>query len=120
MLEMKPRTLIGVVKESETKRQAHALIASNTELETVMTFLRERGLNKIDSINFLVRHMSMPLRDAKESVDNSDTWSNVTFRDNAFHQNLVEAAKRAGFVFVLASSSDDTEGGDISIRSSTD
>jgi hypothetical protein len=100
MEKMKPRPLVGVVKESETKRQALALLAVETPLEIVLTHMRTRGLSKVDSINLLIRHTKIPLQEAKEAVHASETWSDKFDPDETSHIKLEEAAKLAGFIVV--------------------
>ena len=107
MERLKARDLSGVVKESETKRQAITLLNVDTSVEVVLRFLRERGFNKIDSINFLTLHGGLPLVEAKKAIDLSETWSDRFLADAQFHDQLEEAAKLAGFVVVPSSNRND-------------
>jgi hypothetical protein len=107
MAQLKPRNLRGIVKESETKRQAIALLSVDTPIEVVLEFLRERGFNKIDSINFLTLYAGLQLSEAKEVIHLSETWSDRLVVDEQLHDRLEEAAKLAGFVVVPSSKRND-------------
>lgn len=69
---------------------AGKLLVTCADHELVLSFLREKGFNKIDSIKALVSAGGMPLGEAKLIVHNSKTWNDVYDRDEAFHRQLGE------------------------------
>jgi ribosomal protein L7/L12 len=69
---------------------AGELLVSGADHELVLSFLREKGFNKIDSIKALVSAGGMALQEAKLIVHNSKTWNDVYDRDERFHKNIGE------------------------------
>lgn len=67
------------------------------DVEALVGFLREAGCNKIDCIVVLREVRKLSLAEAKEIVHFSPTWSDARASDEKFHDDLIEAATKAGF-----------------------
>lgn len=67
---------------------AGKLLVCGADHELVLSFLREKGFGKIDSIKALAVVGGMQLREAKLMVHNSKTWNDVYDRDERFHEKL--------------------------------
>lgn len=80
--------------QEATAGDAARLLASGTDPEIVLSLLREKGFDKIESIKALVGAGGMPLREAKVVVHNSEAWRDVHDRDERFQEELRQAAEK--------------------------
>jgi hypothetical protein len=69
------------------------LAAACATQELVLTFLRERGLDKIDSIKAVRVIYEIPFSKAKELVDLSETWSDRYEHDMEFRRMAIRALR---------------------------
>jgi ribosomal protein L7/L12 len=79
------------VIDSEVFEDARRLLSAGADQELVLVFLRERGLDKIDSINSARRLLGKTTAEAKTLVDRSQAWSDRYESD----VQLREAAREA-------------------------
>jgi len=70
---------------------ARRLVGGGADIEVILLFFREKGFDKIDSINAIRALHGKSMAEAKEIVDRSGTWSDRFDRDVHFR----EAAWRA-------------------------
>lgn len=87
---------------AQVLEDARKLISGGADTEVVLVFLRENGLDKIDSINSIRALFAKSMPEAKTLVDNSRAWSDHFYSD----QDLHDKARRA--VSELAASEDKT------------
>ena len=59
--------------------------------EDLMSYLRDEGCNKIDTIVILLDVLGVSLGDAKRLVHLSSTWRDVREQDDALHEKIVDA-----------------------------
>jgi len=71
---------------------------SGADLEDILTYLRNEGCSKIDSIVVLHEVLGISLGDAKGLVHCSSTWRDVREQDDAFHDQLIEALVETGWI----------------------
>jgi ribosomal protein L7/L12 len=62
--------------------------------EEVLTFLRQRGATKVESIRLLSELSGLTADEAKLAVHWSDTWRDVRAADDELHATIEEAAKQ--------------------------
>ncbi len=82
--------LFSTVEKAAIAAQARKMIASDSHHESAVSFLREHGFDKLDSIKALVQ-ARIPLAASKRTVHLSPTWQDVLSRDEALH-DVVEHA----------------------------
>lgn len=70
------------------------LDACPADLAEAIFFLRREGFSKVESIGVLAKHRGLPLSEAKVLVHTSEAWSDVSDRDEEFHDHLVKAATK--------------------------
>lgn len=79
---------------------ARKLMVAGADVELILLFLRDRGFDKIDSINTVRALMGKSMPEAKELIDRSEAWSDHFYSD----QDLHDKARRA--LLELAASGD--------------
>lgn len=60
--------------------------------EEVLVTLRGEGGSKVDAIRATVEVLDLPLADAKVLVHDSEAWADRRTADEAFHDDLLDAA----------------------------
>jgi hypothetical protein len=55
-----------------------------------LSFLRDAGYSKVQSMRILVEELGVDLRQAKELVHKSLAWNDVSHRDEKFHETLIK------------------------------
>jgi ribosomal protein L7/L12 len=83
-------------EQTAAASDAERLINSGVDHVIVLGFLRERGLNKPDSIKALISATGMSLGDAKNIVHHSRAWQDSFARDEEFHASLLKAVQALG------------------------
>ena len=78
--------------------ESKKLKENGADLEKILTFLRNAGCSKIDSIVVLREALGTSLGDAKQLVHCSTTWRDARERDDAFHDRLIDALDEAGWI----------------------
>lgn len=84
----------------EVISDARRLVAAGADRETILIFLRDRGLNKIDSIKTIREFYGLSMPEAKDLIDCSAAWSDRFDYDMEFRQTAIRAFRD------LASSND--------------
>jgi Barstar (barnase inhibitor) len=87
----------GGVDGIENFGDAKQLVQGGADLELVLSFLRERGVGRIDSIYAMASLMEKPVVKAKDFVDRSQTWSDRYETDMRFRNAAREALRDLGF-----------------------
>jgi len=87
------------MKTTETLKQevidnARRLAAAGARLEMILMFLREKGFDKIDSINTIRALCGKSTAESKEVVDHSETWSDRFRSDMEFRENAWRALRQ--------------------------
>lgn len=72
-------------------RECRKLIEEGADREKVVSYLRNEGCLKIDSIVIIREALAISLGDAKGLVHCSATWRDVRERDDEFHDKLIDA-----------------------------
>ena len=72
---------------------ARRLACGGASLEMILMFLRERGFDKIDSINTIRTLHRKSMAEAKQIVDQSETWSDRFHHDMQFRESALEALR---------------------------
>ena len=70
---------------------AKRLITAGANAEMILLFFREKGFDKIDSIRSLRIFYGMTMSEAKTFIDNSQTWSDRFYSDQALHNKARRA-----------------------------
>lgn len=73
--------------KQEVIEDARRLAGGGASLEMILMFFRERGFDKIDSINAVRAMLRKSMAEAKEIVDHSDAWSDRFRSDMEFREN---------------------------------
>lgn len=68
--------------------------SQDQSMEGLLSFLREQGCSKIDSIKALRIFKDMSLEDAKRTVHLSETWADRRESDEAFQARFAEEFMR--------------------------
>ena len=68
--------------------EAAALKAQGQQTETVLRFLKDRGLTITESIKAVMAIYKVPLAEAKRLVSQSSTWSMVVAAAEPLHDDL--------------------------------
>jgi RNAse (barnase) inhibitor barstar len=90
------RTVRGA-SDTESFGDAKKLIQGGAELELVLSFLRERGVGRIDSVYAMANLMEKPVSEARALVNRSQTWSDRYETDMRFRNAAREALRDLGF-----------------------
>jgi len=69
------------------------LAGGGASLEMILLFFRERGFDKIDSINSIRVLYGKSVSEAKDIIDGSETWSDRFHSDAQFHEAAWEALR---------------------------
>jgi hypothetical protein len=79
--------------DPEIVADAQRLVAAGADREAILVFLRDRKLNKIDSIKVvrLLYGLSMP--DAKDLIDYSLAWSDRFHSDMKFRETALRVLR---------------------------
>jgi ribosomal protein L7/L12 len=77
----------------EIVAQAERLALAGGGGEAILTFLRLNGFDKINSIRAARDLFSLSFNDAKQLVDQSETWSDRYQRDAEFHEMADRAVR---------------------------
>ena len=80
--------------EPEIFEDACKLMRGGADYQTVLVFLRERGLDKIDSIKILRKLLEKTTLEAKTLVDESHAWSDRYEFDQELRAVAREAIRR--------------------------
>jgi len=72
---------------------ARRLSGGGASLETILVFLREKGFDKIDSINVIRALQGKTISEAKQVVDRSEAWSDRFNRDMEFRETARKALR---------------------------
>lgn len=68
---------------------ATRLVAAGADREMVLVFLRDRGFDKIDSINTIRGLYGLTMNEAKDLIDESSAWSDRFDSDMKFREMAV-------------------------------
>ena len=79
---------------SEILDDAQRLLQAGAELELILAFFRERGLDKIDSINSVRTLLGKTMREAKTLVDCSRAWSDTYNSDMQLREKTIKALRQ--------------------------
>jgi hypothetical protein len=85
--------------------ECEALLAKGADHEALVSFLREKGCFKLDSIAVLRKVLEISLGQAKGIVHCSATWSDVREADDRFHDALEQMFSDPDFVDKVEKSS---------------
>ena len=77
----------------EVVDDARRLVCGGANLEMVLLFFREKGFDKIDSINAIRTLYASSMAEAKNMVDRSETWSDRFQNDMAFRKTAWNALR---------------------------
>jgi hypothetical protein len=77
----------------ETIDDARRLSSGGASLETILVFLREKGFDKIDSINAIRALQGGTISEAKRMIDCSQAWSDRFDRDMEFRRTAWRALR---------------------------
>jgi ribosomal protein L7/L12 len=83
--------VVDVVDRSRLINECTKLKESDVGVEDMMSYLRNEGCNKIDTMVVLLEVLGINLGEAKHLVHLSSTWRDVKERDDAFHDKLIDA-----------------------------
>jgi hypothetical protein len=72
---------------------ARRLEAVGADRETILVFLRDRGLNKIDSIKTIRGLYGLSMPEAKDLIDQSAAWSDRFDHDMEFRKTAIKALR---------------------------
>jgi len=72
----------------EVSEDARRLTCGGASLEMILMFFREKGFDKIDSINAIRALHGKSMAEAKETVDQSETWSDRFSSDMQFRETV--------------------------------
>lgn len=75
--------------QSELLAACTTLFAEDAALDDVLSFLREQGCSKVDSIRVLVQAGNLNLREAKRVVHASSVWADTQEHDERLHDTLL-------------------------------
>jgi hypothetical protein len=87
----------GGVGDTESFGDAKKLIQGGAEPELVLSFLRERGVGRIDSVYAMASLMEKSVSESRDLVDGSQTWSDLYETDMRFRNAAREALRDLGF-----------------------
>jgi hypothetical protein len=79
--------------KQEVIDNAHRLAGGGASLEMILMFLREKGFDKIDSINAIRALHGKSMAETKKIIDQSDTWSDRFRRDTQFRETAWKALR---------------------------
>jgi hypothetical protein len=86
----------GGIGKAEGIRDAQHLLQSGADPELVLSFLRERGMSKRDSIYTLASLMEISVLEANTLVHSSKSWSDLYDSNAAFRNAAREALRKWG------------------------
>jgi hypothetical protein len=72
---------------------AQRLLQGGADPELVLSFLRERGVDKLDSTYAMASLLAKSVSEAKALVDDSQTWSDQYDEDEKFRNAAREALR---------------------------
>ena len=75
-------------------QRSRAMMAEGLDTEAVLSFLRKRGLSKIESIKAIRELQGVRLSEAKGIVHLSRAWNDVQTADEAFHDAWQQATEQ--------------------------
>jgi ribosomal protein L7/L12 len=79
--------------DPEIVADAQRLVAVGADRETILVFLRDRKLGKIDSIKIVRILYALSMSEAKDLVDNSAAWSDWFQSDMKFRETALQVLK---------------------------
>jgi ribosomal protein L7/L12 len=79
--------------KQEVIDDARRLAGGGASLEMILMFLREKGFDKIDSINAIRALNGTSMAETKEIIDHSETWSDRFRRDMQFRETAWKALR---------------------------
>ncbi len=74
--------------------QCEAMLLEGKSIEHVLSFLRENGCSRIDSIKAVMALENKTLSQAKETIHFSKTWEDTREKAEAFHDSLIDALEK--------------------------
>ena len=80
-----------------SSKEPKQLVQTGAHLELVLSFLRERGVGRIDSIYVMASLMDKPVAEAKALLDGSRGWSDRYETDMQFRNAARAALHHLGF-----------------------
>lgn len=66
-----------------------------TDIETVISLLRQRDYSIVDTIQFLKQNRDLSLAEAKKCVHLSETWADMRADNDALHDEVMAALSDA-------------------------
>jgi hypothetical protein len=84
------------LRRTATYREAEDLIRSGASPENVMLFLRERGLDELESMYSIAALFEKSIPDARSLINSSRAWSELRNRDGIFRQVARDALRDLG------------------------
>jgi len=94
------------MNKAEILAEARRLFRMGSDTETLLSFLRQQGFGKIDSIVALRDITGQHLTMAKEAVHRSAAWADRFQSDERLHEELWHAAEATGDFDVKSSGED--------------
>jgi len=70
-----------------------SMLKSDNSTESILSFLKESGCSKIDSMRVLMELMGLSLGEAKQVVHLSEAWRDTRDSDDRFHESLQRVAE---------------------------
>jgi hypothetical protein len=80
-------------RKREVIDDARRLVGGGASLEMILTFFREKGFDKIDSVNAIRTLRGKSMAKAKEIIDHSETWSDRFHHDMQFRETVWKALR---------------------------
>ncbi len=84
---------IGREPDPEIVAHARRLVAAGANRETILVFLRDKKLDKIDSIKTMRALYGLTMPEVKDLVDHSDAWSDRFYSDMALRETAWRALR---------------------------
>lgn len=79
--------------DPEIVADSERLVAAGADRETILVFLRDRKLDKIDSIKTVRILYGLSMPEAKDLIDNSAAWSDRFESDMKFRETALQVLK---------------------------
>jgi len=82
---------MGKSKREEIQPEVVRLLGGGADMETLLGFMRERGLDQMDSLLTLVDVVGLDTGEAYDLILDSRTWSDQRENNLRLHQTLIQA-----------------------------
>ncbi|HET6932775.1 MAG TPA: hypothetical protein VFI45_20790 [Candidatus Acidoferrum sp.] len=79
--------------DPEVIADAHRLAAAGADCEVILVFLRERKLDKIDSIKTIRLLYNLSMSEAKDLIDHSAAWSDRFDSDMKLRETAIRVLR---------------------------